>query len=220
MPEELQTEENLKVAQTAIPNSQASPHRTDSEVPAPSRPKIVIHLNGRLERADTDSEASADSNNALESYLDSLDDDEEDLDEDPDASRQPGETAFATTATYAFCPAPHRKQLLRIFIRHFCEHPLLPDRAGNTRTSDKISDTTLLHEVWAYMWTAWYSELYRHWRTTMSVENFWRNLKHKTLHHFVHPRLDQLIYLLAVDVVRRRVYPILQPSSAPPQERI
>ncbi|KAJ6527024.1 hypothetical protein B0H19DRAFT_1334985, partial [Mycena capillaripes] len=40
--------------------------------------------------------------------------------------------------TYAFCPAPHRKQLLRIFIRNFCEHLLLPDRAGSTRTSDKI----------------------------------------------------------------------------------
>ncbi|KAJ7460480.1 hypothetical protein B0H11DRAFT_2242054 [Mycena galericulata] len=35
----------------------------------------------------------------------------------------------------------------------------------------------------------------------MSVENFWRNLKHETLHHFVHPRLDQLVYLIAVEVL-------------------
>ncbi|KAJ6467683.1 hypothetical protein C8R47DRAFT_1325955 [Mycena vitilis] len=35
----------------------------------------------------------------------------------------------------------------------------------------------------------------------MAVENFWRNLKHKTLHHLVHPRLDQLVYLILTDVV-------------------
>jgi hypothetical protein len=108
--------------------------------------------------------------------VDSLDDDEEDLDEDPDAVDrwdgpesifEPGETAFATTATYVFCPAPHRKQLLRIFIRHFCEHPLLPDRAGSTRSSEKNRYDVVweiyqfcfprgLREVWGYMWTAWY----------------------------------------------------------------
>ncbi|KAJ7300762.1 hypothetical protein DFH08DRAFT_979352 [Mycena albidolilacea] len=121
MPKELQTEENLKVAQTAIPT-------------------LKLHLTGQT------SEASADSNNTLESYLDSLDNDK-DLNEDPDAVNrwdgpasifEPGETAFETTATYIFCPAPHRKQLLQIFIRHFCEHPLPPDRAGSTRTSNKI----------------------------------------------------------------------------------
>jgi hypothetical protein len=35
----------------------------------------------------------------------------------------------------------------------------------------------------------------------MSVENFWCNLKHETLHHFVHPCLGQLIYLIAVEVL-------------------
>ncbi|KAJ7181950.1 hypothetical protein C8R46DRAFT_818468, partial [Mycena filopes] len=68
-----------------------------------------------------------------------------------------------------------------------------------------------LREVWAYMWTPWYCptkfrlwvrssepSFTGRWCTTMSVENFWRNLKHETLHHFVHPRLDQLIHLIAV----------------------
>ncbi|KAJ7787703.1 hypothetical protein B0H14DRAFT_2169547, partial [Mycena olivaceomarginata] len=71
-----------------------------------------------------------------------------------------------------------------------------------------------LREVWTYMWTAWYCptkfrlwvrssepNFIGRWRTTMSVENFWRNLKHETLHHLVHPRLDQLIYLIAFEVV-------------------
>ncbi|KAJ7751394.1 hypothetical protein B0H16DRAFT_1318085 [Mycena metata] len=71
-----------------------------------------------------------------------------------------------------------------------------------------------LREVWGYMWAAWYCPAkYRlwarssqpnflgRWRTTMSVENFWRNLKHETLHHLLHPRLDQLIYLIITEVV-------------------
>ncbi|KAJ6524774.1 hypothetical protein B0H19DRAFT_1275335 [Mycena capillaripes] len=146
MDEELCTKENLKIAQTAIPTLELRLTGQTSEVPAPTRPEIVIHLNGHLAKA-PHSESTGDSDEAFQSYVDSLDDDEEYPDKDPDAvdrwdgpaSRsEPGETVFATTGTYAFCPAPHRKQLLRIFIRHFCEHLLLPDRAGSTRTSDKI----------------------------------------------------------------------------------
>ncbi|KAK7052648.1 hypothetical protein R3P38DRAFT_2501889 [Favolaschia claudopus] len=64
------------------------------------------------------------------------------------------------------------------------------------------------------MWTAWYCpakyklmarashpDFIGRWRTTMSVENFWRNLKHGTLHHLLHPRLDQLVYLIATEVL-------------------
>jgi hypothetical protein len=35
----------------------------------------------------------------------------------------------------------------------------------------------------------------------MAVENFWRNLKHGTLHHLLHPRLDQLLYLIVTEVL-------------------
>ncbi|THU75132.1 hypothetical protein K435DRAFT_569384, partial [Dendrothele bispora CBS 962.96] len=37
-------------------------------------------------------------------------------------------------------------------------------------------------------------------RTTMNVENFWKQLKHKNLHHILHPRLDQLIWILIHEV--------------------
>src|ERR1700761_4020208 len=225
--------EHLKVAQKAIPTVKLRLTGQTSEVPAPSRPKIIIHLNGHLVTAPQSK--SGDSDEVLQYYVDSLDDDDDDdLTEDPDAVDswdgpasifEPGETSFATTATHIFCPAPHRKQILRIFVRHFCEHPLLPDRAGSTRSSEKIRYDAVwemyqfcfqrgLREVWGYMWMAWYCpqkyRLWAHsselsfigrWRTTMSVENFWRNLKHKTLQHFVHPRLDQLIYLIAVEVL-------------------
>ncbi|KAJ7670053.1 hypothetical protein DFH06DRAFT_981537 [Mycena polygramma] len=104
----VQSQDRLQVAQTAIPTT--TTHSVSSE---------------------------DDSDDALQSYLDSLEeDDEEDLDEDPDTTDrwdgpasifEPGETAFAASPTYVFCPAPHRKQLLRMFVRHFCEHSLLPD---------------------------------------------------------------------------------------------
>ncbi|KAJ7595598.1 hypothetical protein C8J56DRAFT_1001696 [Mycena floridula] len=69
-----------------------------------------------------------------------------------------------------------------------------------------------LREVWAYFWTSWYSpKVWKLWarssspyltrlRTTMTVENFWKQLKHDYLHHIVHPRLDQLVYILIYDV--------------------
>ncbi|KAF5360289.1 hypothetical protein D9758_009143 [Tetrapyrgos nigripes] len=70
-----------------------------------------------------------------------------------------------------------------------------------------------LHEVWGYMWTSWYSKkmwclwarsslstLLSRLRTTMNVENFWRQLKHKNLHHILHPCLDQLVWILIHEV--------------------
>ncbi|KAK7034387.1 SWIM-type domain-containing protein [Favolaschia claudopus] len=169
-----------------------------------------------------------DSDANLERLVDSFDDDEEDVSEDlsaedridgPKSWFEPGETPTSSA------PAVHRAQLLRIFIRHFCEHPLLPDRSGNLRSAKQIRDAAVfemykfceqrgLREVWAYMWTAWYCpskyklmarasqpDFIGRWRTTMSVENFWRNLKHGTLHHLLHPRLDQLVYLIATEVL-------------------
>ncbi|KAJ7744136.1 hypothetical protein B0H16DRAFT_1322351, partial [Mycena metata] len=117
--------DRLKVAQQVIPTIKV---RLAGQLlsTAPARPKIRI--NGNLKsvgQADTDAAA-------LEKFVSSLDDDEEDLEEDPDAVDrwdgpaswfEPGETSFATDKSYIFCPAPHRKQILRIFIRHFCEHP-------------------------------------------------------------------------------------------------
>ena len=58
------------------------------------------------------------------------------------------------------------------------------------------------------MWTSWYSpKRWELWaqsaspyisrlRTTMGVENFWRQLKHEFLHNYVRPQLDLLIWIL------------------------
>ncbi|KAH6906210.1 hypothetical protein BKA70DRAFT_1080260, partial [Coprinopsis sp. MPI-PUGE-AT-0042] len=61
-----------------------------------------------------------------------------------------------------------------------------------------------LREVWAYFWTNWYCpSRWKLWvrssapylsrlRTTMGVENFWRQLKHDFLHNNPCPRLDHI----------------------------
>ncbi|KAJ6525952.1 hypothetical protein B0H19DRAFT_1275831 [Mycena capillaripes] len=207
----LRPEEHLKVAQTAIPTLKLRLTGQTSE-PAPACSKIVIHLNRRLERA-PHSESLGDSDKALQSYVDSLDDDEKDLDGDPDAVDrwdgpgwifEPGETAFASTATYVFCPAPHRKQLLCIVVCHFCEHPLFPDRTGSTRSSEKIR----YDAVWeTYQFCFQRSGCVPPSQNSSGagaqqcLKNFWRNLKHQTLHHFLHPCLNQLVYLIEFEVL-------------------
>ena len=32
--------------------------------------------------------------------------------------------------SYVFCPAPHRKQLLHLFTKHYCQHPLFAEQDG------------------------------------------------------------------------------------------
>ncbi|THU89117.1 hypothetical protein K435DRAFT_678582, partial [Dendrothele bispora CBS 962.96] len=125
---------------------------------------------------------------------------------------------------YVFCPAPHRKQLLHLFTRHFCQHPAFPERLEGNWTLDQIRRNAVmemytfclqrgLREVWGYMWTSWYSpKMWKLWarsslsefisrlRTTMNVENHWKQLKHENLHHILHPRLDQLVWILLNEV--------------------
>ncbi|RDX42198.1 hypothetical protein OH76DRAFT_1314939, partial [Lentinus brumalis] len=123
---------------------------------------------------------------------------------------------------YIFCPAPHRKQLLHLFTKHFCQHSFFPEPGipPESHTSESIRRGAVfemytfchergLAEVWGYMWTSWYSP--RRWplwarstsedrisrlRTTMTVEKFWQQLKGDYLKHLKRPRLDQLLYIL------------------------
>lgn len=141
----------------------------------------------------------------------------------PDWMFEDGETRSEDT-DYVFCPAVHRSQLLRLFTKHFCQHPLLPERGGESLSQEVIRERAVeemyrfclqrgLAEVWGYFWASWYSP--RKWelwarstspllsrlRTTMGVENFWRQLKHNTLKFLTRPRIDQLIFILRTIVV-------------------
>ncbi|KAI0042580.1 hypothetical protein FA95DRAFT_1456218, partial [Auriscalpium vulgare] len=69
-----------------------------------------------------------------------------------------------------------------------------------------------LREVWGYLWTQWYApNQWKLWarstsprisrlRTTMNVENFWKQLKHDFLHNLLRPRLDHLVWILKTQV--------------------
>ena len=109
--------------------------------------------------------------------------------------------------------------------KHFCQHPMLPERHGQTRTPSQIHrDAVLeayyhcrannLREVWAYLWVNWYTkEKWVSWarsshqyaiprkRTTMLVESLWRNFKHMVLYHFNRPRVDFATYSLVTQGV-------------------
>lgn len=126
---------------------------------------------------------------------------------------------------YVFCPAPHRAQPLRLVTEHFCLHSSLPERDG-THSPTEIRHmcvkemyffcyTRGLTELWAYMWNCWYapakwilwarstSPLISRLRTTMTVENFWKQLKHTDLHLLIRPRLNQLVYIISTKVLPR-----------------
>ncbi|KAF8587588.1 hypothetical protein K439DRAFT_1547853 [Ramaria rubella] len=85
--------------------------------------------------------------------------------------------------------------------------PLKSESRQCTRCTHFVS--LMASEVWGYLWMSWYQPkmwvLWAHssspylprWCTTMSVENFWCQLKHDyLLHHLLQPHLDQLVHLI------------------------
>ncbi|PIL26554.1 hypothetical protein GSI_12312 [Ganoderma sinense ZZ0214-1] len=150
-----------------------------------------------------------------------LEKDEQDAEDGPDWMFEDGEER-SSDPEYVFCPAAHRKQILRLVTKHFCLHPLFPEQDSNDRphTSESIRHDSVyemynfcrvrgLAEVWGYLWTSWYApQKWKLWarssssdrisrlRTTMTVEKHWQQLKGDHLHHLVRPRLDQLTFIL------------------------
>src|SRR5580700_6090881 len=60
----------------------------------------------------------------VDKFLDK--EDEEDEEDAPDWFFEEGEVK-SPDPTYVFCPAPHRRQILHLFTKHFCQHPLFPE---------------------------------------------------------------------------------------------
>ncbi|PPQ85537.1 hypothetical protein CVT24_009510 [Panaeolus cyanescens] len=147
-----------------------------------------------------------------------INEDEEDIEDPPDWMCEAGETR-ASDPDYVFCPAAHRKSILRLFARHFCQHQIFPQRNGEHWDAQRIRRESVyemyqfchargLTEVWGYMWTNWYSpKMWKLWarssseylprcRTTMGAENFFKQLKHGSLHDYARPQLDLLVWVL------------------------
>ena len=115
---------------------------------------------------------------------------------------------------YQFCPSAHRLAILRLFAKHASLHSLLPERHGKLRTAMEIRRDSVfemythcwlnnLSEVWAYLWSQWYSpDRWKLWtrssysrsipckRTTMIVESLWRNLKRIYMPLYNRPPVD------------------------------
>ena len=190
------------------PNDDIDERFTDDEG------ELIDHLDRWL-----DGGSSSDADSAR----DLGDEDREDTDEnDPEWNFEEGETRVKD-ATYVFCPAPHRKQVLHLFTKHFCQHPTFPERNEGPCSAAEIRERAVmemyqfcwqrgLREVWGYLWNSWYSPsrwklwarstspYVSRWRTTMGTENFWKQLKHNHLHHMLRPRLDLLVWILIVKV--------------------
>jgi hypothetical protein len=175
---------------------------------------------------DTEAESLEDEEEEEGTLLDEIDKfydrEGEDSEDAPDWMFEEGEVRSGDPS-YVFCPAPHRKQILHLFTKYFCQHPIFPERNGTHQSADEIRTNAVkemyqfcwqrgLREVWGYLWTSWYSsKAWKLWarsssprlsrlRTTMNVENFWRQIKHEFLHHLLHPRLDQLVWILISNV--------------------
>ncbi|KAG6848130.1 hypothetical protein H0H93_003112 [Arthromyces matolae] len=170
--------------------------------------------------SDSDSDDDDDDNLLSQVRRQSNDVNDQECEDGPDWMFEEGEKT-SKDPNYVFCPAPHRKKLLHIFTQHFCQHPLFPERLNDGEwTAEQIRRNAVyrmytfcyergLCEVWAYMWESWYSpKMWKLWarssnpthisrlRTTMNVENFWRQLKHEYLHGHARPRLDHLVWVL------------------------
>jgi hypothetical protein len=185
---------------------------------------LVDNTTNDLENRASDSENSDEEEGGLEGGL--MDEVEKFLDANPDTGDgdddseawEEGETP-PPHPEYVFCPSPHRKPILHLFTKHFCQHPLFPERRGDSLDAAAIRRQAVsemyqfcyqrgLREVWGYLWTSWYApKVWKLWarsttpyvsrlRTTMGTENFWRQLKHNYLHHTLRPRLDHLVWIL------------------------
>ncbi|KAI0348907.1 hypothetical protein OH77DRAFT_1465898, partial [Trametes cingulata] len=128
---------------------------------------------------------------------------------------------------YQFCPASHRLPILRLFAKHACLHPLLPERHGQRRSAEDIYREAVeqmyrhcknnrLPEVWAYLWSNWYCRSrWKLWarsaypvsiprrRTTMIVEALWRGLKRLVLHMYNRPPIDLALYSIVTKTLPR-----------------
>ncbi|KAF8238522.1 hypothetical protein L208DRAFT_1207351, partial [Tricholoma matsutake] len=114
------------------------------------------------------------------------------------------------------------------FCIHLHLHPQIPaDDESKTRwTSEEIYHRAIkemykfcfqndLSQAWAYLWNRWYNP--KQWplwarsadsaiyvlKTTMIVESFWHNLKHRNLQEFNRPRLDLVTHIMLDDVLPR-----------------
>ncbi|KII86095.1 hypothetical protein PLICRDRAFT_115218, partial [Plicaturopsis crispa FD-325 SS-3] len=142
-------EADTYTAQKAIPRLTIRLNGILQTLPAPPQERLVIRIprapracdpapnasdgpdydlgtadmeDGGLEEADLEGGELLDQ---VDRFLD--DEDAVDEEDGPDWLFEDGEHKV-DDPEYVFCPAPHRKHLLHIFTKHFCQHPLFPEQ--------------------------------------------------------------------------------------------
>ncbi|KAI0669307.1 hypothetical protein C8Q78DRAFT_992915 [Trametes maxima] len=110
---------------------------------------------------------------------------------------------------YQFCPAAHRLPILRLFSKHACLHPLLPERHGEFRTGNEIYRGAV-EEMYRHckannlresrtvetLGCSGYGAAVPRKRTTMIVEALWRQIKGTALHKYNRPPIDMTLHMI------------------------
>ena len=134
--------------------------------PKEAGPRLTIRLNGivrsiiplpsrQVQDEPSDALVNAANSDSQGPSLDDVDDSDEDgellkqvdqylhndieheTEDAPDWLLDSGET-LAADSDYVFCPAAHRRQVLHLFTRHFCLHPIFPERDGTWASAEEI----------------------------------------------------------------------------------
>ena len=140
---------------------------------------------------------------------------------------------------YEFCPPPHQPSILHLLTKYFCLHPLLPECHAEPQTADHTHRDSVhemylhckrnhLNEVWAYLWTNWYSpDKWKLWaqlaypyaipwkQTTMVVEAMWRNFKHGVLYNYNCLRVDFATFSLVTQALPAYRHKLLKHINDP-----
>ena len=153
--------------------------REESEDPAAS--KAIPAENGDdPEGEDMDAGDNDDEGDLLDQVNKLVDGNEQDSEDGPDYMFDEDETT-SSHPEYVFCPAPHRKQILHLFTKHFCQHLIFPERHEKGLSATEIRRALVfemyefcekrgLREVWGYMWACWHSpKMWNLWERSRST---------------------------------------------------
>jgi len=96
-----------------LPTTEVLPHISD------------LDMNWEWDEENGDGE-EGELSNEVNKFLDlGLDSGDIEDGDDPNWAFKDGEMCSSDPA-YVFCPAPHCKPLLHLFMKHFCQHPVFP----------------------------------------------------------------------------------------------
>lgn len=127
-----------------------------------------------------DVEDGDDESNLIKQVDKLMNENEQDSEDGPDYMFDIDET-ISPDPNYVFCPATHHKQILHLFTKHFCQHPIFPERHEKSLDAKQIRWESVfemyefckkcgLREVWGYMWACWYSpKMWKIWARSTST---------------------------------------------------